>query len=361
MKRFDHVVLFHWGGGPLFSRFEEVASAVRVLTRSFDSRFRWIGIRPLRRQLSFWTYRSRLSRCLERVGADLVHLHYSSALKQVEAVLLDSQLPLIWTVHNSYRQLGRVALEGEERWNKTVDLVCRHSSGHITACSQGALDDVVCQSRQVEDKVSVIFNAVDPAFFRLRSDAGASLRRSLGLDRETVLVGSAARLDEHKRHDLFVAALGEVLRRGHSVHGVIAGEGMERRRLEAAIQAEGIADRCQLLGNVEDMSEFYGALDVFVLCSDVEGFGLVLAEAGAAGVPCIATAVGGVPEVLAGGVGLLVEPGQREPLVSSIIQLMEPTRRCELGGLARENSKRFSVSHVSRQYAELYERYLAAN
>jgi glycosyltransferase involved in cell wall biosynthesis len=134
-----------------------------------------------------------------------------------------------------------------------------------------------------------------------------------------------------------VDAVGELVRRGLDVELRIAGEGSLERALRAAAAERGLAERVRFLGHVEDTPGFLRGLDAFALTSDSEGNPNALLEAMSCGLPTVATAVGGIEEVLEGGrAGLLVPPATRAPLVNALVRLVESKRlRATLGERAR--------------------------
>ena len=159
----------------------------------------------------------------------------------------------------------------------------------------------------------MVHNGVDLARLR-RHRPRTEVRRELGLAPEAVVVGLVARLDHWgKGHREFFTALA-ALPDGYPVEALIIGGGRreaEMRRLAAEL---GLAGRVHFLGQRDDVPDLLSALDLFVLPSHSEGVSLALLEAMAAGLPVIATAVGGLPEVVTDGEnGLLIPPRTRRP------------------------------------------------
>ncbi|MBT9134928.1 MAG: N-acetyl-alpha-D-glucosaminyl L-malate synthase [Firmicutes bacterium] len=139
---------------------------------------------------------------------------------------------------------------------------------------------------------------------------------------------------------------------------LLVGEGEKRRELELQTQALGLSHRVSFLGVRTDIPEILGACDVFVLSSSWEGNPLSVMEAMAAGKPVIATAVGGVPElVVDGATGLLVPSGDAAALAEEMsVLLHDAARRRELGGAAvKRAEEQFCVKVMAKRYEELYE------
>ena len=134
----------------------------------------------------------------------------------------------------------------------------------------------------------------------------AEARAALGLPAGATLLGWVGRLSPEKGADVFLAAVARLARA--NVHAVLVGEGRERAVLEAEAARLGIADRVRWLGLVPGAGRFVGAFDAFVLSSRTEGTPIALFEAMAAGVPIVATEVGGVPQVVAHDAEALLVP-----------------------------------------------------
>ena len=130
------------------------------------------------------------------------------------------------------------------------------------------------------------------------------------------------RLGPEKACDLFIEALATI--RDAEWTAVIVGAGPERPNLEALARARGVADRLVWTGSIAGAAELFPAFDVFALSSRTEGTPMVVLEAMAAGVPVVATAVGGVPDLLDdGSAGWLVTPGDPVALGGSLRQALE--------------------------------------
>ncbi|HEX6183681.1 MAG TPA: glycosyltransferase [Pyrinomonadaceae bacterium] len=150
-----------------------------------------------------------------------------------------------------------------------------------------------------------------------RTDAGEvrELKARLGVAEGERVILSVGRLSREKGHVDFVQSLAR-LAELHSALGfkaVIVGDGPERARIEAEAASSGLGDRLVFAGHADDVRPFYAAADVLALPSHSEGSPLVLLEAMAAGVPVVATNVGGVPEVADDGETALLVPAH-DPL-----------------------------------------------
>jgi mannosyltransferase len=178
------------------------------------------------------------------------------------------------------------------------------------------------------------------------------------------LVGCFGRVRHQKGTDVFVEAMIALLPEFPSVRAVVLGratgehtaflDGLKRRVAEA-----GIADRVTFAGEVPDTAPWYQALDLYVAPQRWEGFGVTPLEAGAYGLPVVATTVGAFPDIIADGVtGTLVEPGNLPALVQAIRPfLADPERGRRFGQAGRQRVARdFSLAREAARINAVYQR-----
>lgn len=205
----------------------------------------------------------------------------------------------------------------------------------------------------------LIPNGVDTAIFRPDSDARASLRKELGLEAETVLVGLIGRFDPMKDQAGFLQAAALVARSYGAVQFVMAGTNVDWANpvLVEMIQRLDLGGRVHLLGSRTDMPRVTAALDIAISSSFSEGFSNVLVEAMACGVGCIATDVGD-SRLIIGSTGEILPPRDSAALGSAIEKRIAagPRLRAELGRCARARVlEEFDLPIAVARYEELYE------
>jgi glycosyltransferase involved in cell wall biosynthesis len=180
----------------------------------------------------------------------------------------------------------------------------------------------------------------------------------------TPLVGTVAGLYPAKGLDYLVGAMADIRKEIPTARLVIVGDGPERKRLEALIQATGLHESVSLLGKVADAWGVLMGVDVFVVPSVKEGLPYAILEAMAAGLPIVATRVGGIPEVLADRrSALLVPPADSRALGQAICDLLrDPSLAAALAGEARRTfqRERLTAEAMVEATAALYRRLLAA-
>lgn len=166
------------------------------------------------------------------------------------------------------------------------------------------------------------------------------------------------RLSPEKGFDILLEALHEVVKTNPEVHLVILGEGRERRSLEAKVSTLGLKGKVMMPGYVEDAKRYLSLFRGFILSSLTEGLPMVILEAMQAGVPIVATRVGGVPEVLQSGrAGVLVPIARMQDLAAGILQIIQGGSVVrEMTSVARECLKdNYSANIMAMNYCRIYD------
>ena len=177
-------------------------------------------------------------------------------------------------------------------------------------------------------------------------------------------LGSIGRLSDEKGFNFLIEALHALRQRGADVRLVIIGEGSQRPFLEKQISALGLDDYVFLPGYVRNAKQMISCFDVFVIPSLTEGLPISLLEAMQAQVPVVATAVGGMPEVLDHGrAGVLVDPGEPISLADEIMKyFLDPnlSRQTTVRAFERVNSS-YNSRCMAEEYLRIYEKVSALN
>jgi glycosyltransferase involved in cell wall biosynthesis len=175
-------------------------------------------------------------------------------------------------------------------------------------------------------RITIVHNAIDPAWgSRAKELAAASaLRARLGIGTEKKVALIVGRLSPEKDHQTLLEAIAELRNRGvEDTHLVVVGDGPERAAIESSVTRLGLSDQVTLTGQTDSAEPYYGIADVCVLSSLSEGSPNALLEAMAARVPVVATAVGGIPEIVSHSESaLLIQPRDRAAMSQAIGQLL---------------------------------------
>jgi glycosyltransferase involved in cell wall biosynthesis len=258
-------------------------------------------------------------------------------------------VPLVATVH------GRNYYADRARRRIVYRLIARFAGRLVTvseANKRFLVEAVGIPPRQVQ----VIPNGV-PIGDRAPAETLSALGKSLNIAQHHSVVGTVGSLYPVKGQKYLIDAAPSILARFPQTVFLIVGQGGLRDELEAHAVRLGVAAHLRFLGHREDVQNILSICDIFVLPSLSEGMPLALLEAMAAGLPAVATHVGGVTEVLEDRkTGLLVRPGDSGALADAIMTLLEnPAFAKELGEAAREiSATRYSLAGMIRAYEGVY-------
>lgn len=294
-----------------------------------------------------------LVRELRRLRPDIVHTHTAKAgaLGRTAARLAtrNGRRPRIvhtfhgHVLHGYFRPTVR-------RGIVTVERQLARGTDRIITVGSPVRDDLLAAGIGRPEQYAVVPPGVDP----LPTVPASEARRSLGIPENRPVVAFVGRLTRIKRPDRAVRALQAIREQGIDAHLLIAGDGDLRSAVEQ--QAAALGDAVTFLGWVSDIGRVLSAADVIVLTSDNEGMPVTLVEAAHAGVPAVATDVGGVAEVVANGTtGLVVAPTAAAVGEGLAALLRDPPRRARMGDAAvRFAGDRFSTRSMVAAHTALY-------
>jgi glycosyltransferase involved in cell wall biosynthesis len=293
---------------------------------------------------------------LERAGAHVLLCHGYKANLLGRAAARRHGIPAVAVSRGWTGESWRVRLY------ERVDRLHLRFMDHVVAVSEAQAARVRRTGVRAE-KLTVIHNAIDPERFvdpdpRYR----AKLEKFFRAPRRHI-VAAAGRLSPEKGFDVFLTAAARVLEAQPEVGFVLFGHGALRPMLQQQVAMLGLGGAVVLAGFRNDLDRFLPHLDLFVLPSYTEGLPNVVLEACAAGVPVVATEVGGTPEVIEdGSSGLLVPPGDPDALANRILEALECEERLrDLGFMGRQRVlEKFSFPAQVQGYLDLFDRLLPA-
>jgi D-inositol-3-phosphate glycosyltransferase len=302
----------------------------------------------------------------ERRRYVVVHGHYWLGGLVAQQLRDTWRVPWVQSFHTLARAKARAGLPDDERRSAAEALLVAAADRLVTG-SVAEAKDLMRLYGASREKICVAQPGVDLRVLRPRDTA--ALRAELGLDHHRVLLfagrleplkgaetllGAVARLCEQPRFDdVITLVIGE-----DSGDGAAAGG--ERRRLEAVAGGHGLGSRVRFLGAVEheDLADYYALADICVVPSRTETFGLVALEAQALGTPVVASAVGGLTEIVADGeTGILVADREPRSFAVAIATLLDDAAlRERMGAAARLRAETFTWGRAVDRLAAIYGR-----
>ncbi|HEX8205612.1 MAG TPA: glycosyltransferase family 4 protein [Solirubrobacteraceae bacterium] len=295
-------------------------------------------------------------RQLARFRPDLVHTHLlASDLLGVPAAR-SLRLPVVSTLHTMVWQ-G----QGSDAVKEKLGIrLRRHLATRVVAVSDFARERYLAEGHDRPAHVTVVRNGVTGE--RAGAEAGARVRRELGLAPEDLVLSLIATLRPEKAHDVAIATVVRLRERGLPARLIVVGDGPSRHDVRAAADAAGDGAVIRT-GFRDDVMAVLAATDVLLHAPRYDALPTTVIEAGAAGVPCVATRVGGIPEIVEDGVtGTLVgAPPEAEALAAALQPLLTDAElRARMGSAARERFEReFSAPGWAARLRALYEEVVA--
>jgi glycosyltransferase involved in cell wall biosynthesis len=293
----------------------------------------------------------RLHRLLRRERIDILHAHCFLANVAARLVGRLAGTPVVIAAHHDTDVWMGATARFVER--QTARLGTR-----VVACSEAVRLYAIERHGLPEARVVTLRNAIAPQPPASAADRAAA-RTALGAAPEDRLIGTLGRLDEPKKGlRTFLAAAARVAAAEPRARFVLIGKGPARGELERRAASLGLRDRVRFHGEAAFPERLLPGLDLLAQPSLWEGFGLSVVEAMAAGVPVVASKVGGIPEAARDdSEAVLVPPGDAPRLAEAIVSLLrDPARAARLGAAGRRRAiAEFSIERLVEETAALYD------
>jgi len=304
-----------------------------------------------------WACIRRLAELLRRERVDLIHAHqYTPFFYGVTARLLCHRPPVLFTEH------GRHYPDYPRRKRILANRLLLGRRDRVVGVGGAVRQALILNEGIPPERVGVIYNGINLAPFSHGRPDRAAVRHDMGVEPEDLVILQVARLDYLKDHTTALRTV-ERLAGRCPVRLVLVGEGPELPAIREYIRQHRLEKAVILLGLRRDVARLLQAADLFLLTSISEGIPLTVIEAMAAGLPAVATAVGGVPEVIEDGrTGLLADAGDDAHLAELVLRLADdPGLRSQMGEAGRaRTSELFSETKMHGQYLRLYQEMLGS-
>jgi glycosyltransferase involved in cell wall biosynthesis len=310
-----------------------------------------IGIERLRERGAL----ARVTRAIESVAPAVVHtqLEFASILGSIAARRLG--IPTVSTIHT---------LDRPDRFSRdaarfrVMAWTLRNRADRVIAVSESARNHVLVRAGLSKAQTTTIHNGIDLTdFVANHPTARQTLRSQLGIAPDAPVLTTVAILRQPKGIDDMLDAMPALLRQHPRLVYLVAGDGPHRDSLQRHTSDLGIAESVRFMGQTSNVAGVLRAADAFVLPSHTEALPTVIIEAMAARLPVVATAVGGVGELIeSGNTGLLVPPHDPARLAEAVSRVFDSPRQAEAMGIA---ARRAAIDRfgIDRQVARLADEY----
>lgn len=284
---------------------------------------------------------------MRRGRYDIIHFHGAKAsLVGRIAALLAGCRNTVMTVHNFiiYTEVPPVKRLVFKYGEKLLSRV----TARIITVSEALRNDLVQVYNIAPEKIIPVYNGIDTSFYQGQHDKSAA-RAKLNLGDDSVVVGTVARMAPQKGLNYLIEAVAAINMAqpasAENICFVIAGDGPLRADLEDQAKSLGVGEKIIFPGYIKDIPALLACFDLFVIPSIAEGLSITTIEAMAAGLPVVATRVGGLPELVKPGInGYLVEPREPSAIADAILSVLaDPAAAKKLGTAG----KRFAEDNFS--------------
>ena len=296
-----------------------------------------------------WRYPRRLAQLLKQQQVDILHLHNPTALFYgAPAGRLAGIRPIIYTEH------GR---DYSRSWkSRLINRLLTRMVDRVVVLHERARHYMHEREGAPLKRIVKIYNGIaDPGGHGPAERQ--QMRESLGLEADITAIGIVARLDPIKNLPILITAMQQLHQQRAPARLLIIGDGPLRDSLEQQVTDNHLDPVVQFLGTRHDIPQLLSALDLLVLPSSSEGLSMTLIEGSAAGLPLIASDVGGNNELVDDGVnGLLVKPGDSDALATALLQLTaDPALARRMGVASRQRYRQyFDAATMLSGYQALY-------
>lgn len=277
------------------------------------------SLNPIRDLITIW----KLYWLIRQAKPDIVHTHTAKAGFVGRWAAKLAGVPVILHTFHGHVFAGYFG-KTKTRFFILLEQATAKISDTIITLTQGLRRELVEEYHIARrEKITVLPLGLDLEPFAKTPRKAGDFRRQWNIPADAPLVGIAGRFVPVKNHALFLAAAAKVRQQRPDAHFVLIGDGELRAEVEQQIDALGLRGSITLTGWQRDLTTAYGDMDVFVISSVNEGTPVTVIESLSAGCPVVATAVGGLPDLLDGGVfGELVPSQDENALANAILKVL---------------------------------------
>ena len=291
----------------------------------------------------------KIEKIINEENIHIIHAH--TRITQVAAHILKKRTSRAYvsTCHGFFRK--RISRRLFPCWGDKVIAISEAVASHLKS-----------DFRVSEEKIAIIPSGIPLKDFSLTSEAQKiELRKEYNLQEEPIL-GMVARFSEVKGQDILIKAMKKIVQEFPKTKLLLIGEGKTGQELKDLVHFYSLEDHVLFFPVVNQTAKFLSLMDVFVMPSRQEGLGISVMEAQAAGLPVVASRVGGIPSLIEQGkTGFLVETENSDQLAETVIKLLkDPYKAREIGTAARKFIEHnHSADRMIEKTLNVYERLIA--
>jgi len=293
----------------------------------------------------------RISKYVQNNNVDIIHCHgYKATILSGLQPFRYGRIPYISTLHG-WTSTKKYTKMWVYEW---LDALMAKRADHVVAVSEAMRENFRLKALNINPVV--IYNGIQNN--ENTSIKGTDYLALTGMDNTKIKLVSIGRLSKEKGFNILLNAVHLIkTKRNYGVQLLIVGEGPEKNQLMRLAKDYGISDNVKFPGYIDGASKLLKEFDIFVMSSLTEGMPITLLEAMRAGMPIVATAVGGIPEALEGGeCGIMVSSGNELDLAKSIVELYDNSKlKDEISRKAKIRFQEiFTVEKMEEKYRKVY-------
>jgi glycosyltransferase involved in cell wall biosynthesis len=311
----------------------------------------YIGNHRPESKIMDWQTLRQIVRCIRDKDIDVIHSHSPKAYVYGALASLITGCPLVISVHS---------LTHVPRRRKIFEEILLRCAHQIVSVSSDVTRRLWIERHVPPRKISTIKNGIDTDMLRpIKPEERSSIRRALGLPLDGFIIGTVGRVVPVKNYPLLITAFSRLASTTDDTYLVVVGDGEQAEELANLVRQLKLSERVVLAGAQTNTVDWYHAFDSFVLSSISEGTPMALLEAGACGLPCVVTNVGGNIEVVKHHVnGLIVDSENAESMYNALHKLYkEPALMAKMSSEARLNiQNNYSLTASAHEHLRIYQK-----
>lgn len=291
------------------------------------------------------SYAKRIKTLCTKFSIDLVHVHdaHAHTFAILAADFYRNKTGIILS--------RRVDFPIKDKWSS------RHKYNHKSIkkilCVSKAIQEITARGIKDKSKLETVYSGIDLDKF---SQANGAFRKELNVREDQFLIGNTSALADHKDYFTFLDAAEQIALKNEAARFVILGDGPMKKEIQTYAELKNLQGKLTFTGFRTDVPQILSDLDCFLITSKTEGLGTSILDAFACEVPVVATAAGGIPElVLDGETGLLCPIKDVDSIAEAVLKLMSDKQlQTRLANGAKQKVRHFTKSETAKQTMHFY-------